>query len=80
MTTVIYLIIYVYQLEDRIMQLTMCDLNNRRNKDGVNIVNHSKYSCQSELYKEEIIQVFMLLNNLITKLTIEKYRFENSSM
>lgn len=58
----------------------MCDLNSKRNKDGVNIINHSKYSCHSELYTEEIIQVFILMNNLITKLSIEKDRFENSSM
>lgn len=61
------------------MQLTMCNLNKTQNKDGLNI-KHSKYLCHSELYEKEIRQVFTYLNNLMTKLSIEKDELKNSSM
>lgn len=66
-------------MEDRVRQLTMYDLNKKRNEVDVNSINQSKSSRHSGSYDDEIKQVFIYVNNLITKLSIEKDWLENYS-
>lgn len=48
-------------------------------KSIINVTNQSKPLGQSEIYNGEILQMFTYLNNLITKISIEKEHLMTSS-
>ncbi|XP_026811147.1 uncharacterized protein LOC113552468 [Rhopalosiphum maidis] len=63
---------------DNHMKLARYNLKQKRIKNLINIINQSKHSSQSELYEKEKKLMFTGINNLMTKLVIDKDRLNDS--
>lgn len=61
------------------MELARYNLKQKQTQNWINITNQSKHSRQSELYEVEKQLMFTSVNNFMTKLIIDKNRFNDSS-
>lgn len=61
------------------MDLARYNLKQKQTQNWINITNQSKHSRQSELYEVEKQLMFTSVNNFMTKLIIDKDRFNDSS-
>ncbi|KAL4121722.1 hypothetical protein QTP88_014178 [Uroleucon formosanum] len=66
-----------YDLNDH-MELARYNLKQKQTQNWINITNQSKHSRQSELYEVEKQLMFTSVNNFMTKLIIDKNRFNDS--